>query len=102
MYIAWTTCSKVEEAEQLAKDAILNGLAACAQLETITSFYLWDKSLEYSPEYRLCFKCSKTQLKALESFILGKHSYKVPEWIALEVTHTSEKYLSWVQASSTA
>ena len=102
LYLAWTTVSDANDAEQLAKQAILKHLAACAQIETIKSFYLWEKNLESCPEYRLCFKCSKEQLNSLQAFILGNHSYKVPEWIALEASQVSEKYLSWVQGSSTA
>ncbi len=102
MYIAWTTVSKVSEAEAVAKEAISQGLAACVQVEPITSYYNWEGKLEVSSEYRLCFKCTDKNLKSLEQLVLGKHPYKTPEWICVEVTHASEKYLSWVEGNSTA
>jgi len=49
LYLAWTTVSDANEAEQLAKQAILKHLAACAQIETIKSFYIWEKNLESCP-----------------------------------------------------
>jgi periplasmic divalent cation tolerance protein len=102
MYIAWTTVSKVTEAEAVAKEAVEKGLAACVQVEAISSYYTWEGKIEVSSEFRLCFKCTKENLKSLEQLVLGKHPYKTPEWTCVEVTYASEKYLSWVEGNSTA
>jgi periplasmic divalent cation tolerance protein len=101
MYIAWTTVSKQEEAESMAREAIGRGLAACVEITAVVSHYRWKGALERAGELRLGFKCLPAQLAPLEAFVLGSHPYDVPEWIVIRAERVSEKYLSWAEASST-
>jgi periplasmic divalent cation tolerance protein len=45
----------------------------------------------------MVFKCLKARAYALESQILALHPYSTPEWVVVEATYVSEKYLSWAQ-----
>jgi periplasmic divalent cation tolerance protein len=73
-------------------------LAVCVQIEgPVTSVYRWDSKIEHSQEFRMVFKCLKARAYALESQILALHPYSTPEWVVVEATYVSEKYLSWAQ-----
>ena len=100
MYIAWTTVSKPEEAEAMAREAIARGLAACVQISAVVSHYRWKDAPEMAEEFRLEFKCLPDQLSPLEAFVLGNHPYEVPEWLVVRAERVSEKYLSWAEANS--
>jgi len=98
MRLAWTTLSKLTDAEKLARAAIEQSLAACAQIEgPIRSVYRWQGKIEDAQEYRLCFKLLPGNSAALEALVHSLHPYDVPEWVCVDATHVSEKYLSWAQ-----
>ncbi len=102
MFIGWTTVARREHAEQLARDVISRGLAACVQVDgPVASHYRWEGRIERAEEFRLMFKCTAAQLSALEAHVLANHPYATPEWIAVNAERVGEKYLSWAEANST-
>jgi periplasmic divalent cation tolerance protein len=102
MLIAWTTLATRDQAEELARAAIQQRLAACAQIDgPITSHYIWQGRPERAEEFRLCFKFLPIQQVALEAWLLAHHPYDTPEWIVLRAENVGEKYLSWAKANST-
>lgn len=101
MLIAWTTVATPAEAELLAAETIVRGLAACVQIGAIASHYRWEGKVHRTEELRLTFKCLEGQLPALEAFVLDAHPYETPEWVVIRAERVSEKYLSWAEASST-
>ena len=102
MFIAWTTVDKAEAGEQLALEAINQGLAVCAQVDTtpVVSFYRWEGKTEQAREFRVVFKCLEAQLKPLETWVHQRHPYAVPQWIAVRADHVAEKYLSWAEGTA--
>ena len=101
MHIAWTTVAQLSEAESLACTAIAQNLAVCVQIDgPVVSHYLWQGKPERTQEYRLSFKCTGTQLPALEQYVRVNHPYETPEWIVIEADQVGEKYLSWANANS--
>jgi periplasmic divalent cation tolerance protein len=102
LVIAWTTVSEQEDALRLSRTAIQQRLAACAQIDgPIVSVYTWSGKTEESREYRVAFKTMEDRLQELEALIVGEHPYETPEFVAVQVTRSSEKYLNWVRQSST-
>ncbi len=102
MFVAWTTVGRQSEAEQLAREVVSRGLAACGQIDgPIVSHYRWQGNAERTEEWRLTLKCPADQLAALESYVLAHHPYETPEWIAVRAERVGEKYLSWAKANST-
>ncbi len=98
LMLAWTTVPTRADADRLADAALAVDLAVCVQIDgPITSIYRWDSKIEHSQEFRLVFKCLSAQASALERKILALHPYTTPEWIVIEATYVSEKYLSWAQ-----
>lgn len=101
MFIAWTTVATLTEAETLARGALELRLAVCAQIDgPVVSQYWWEGRLERAAEYRLMFKCPPARLAALETWVLARHPYQTPEWLAVRAERVGEKYLSWARAAS--
>lgn len=102
MLIAWTTVPTKVIADKLASSAVGSKLASCVQIEgPLTSHYIWEGEKSKTDEYRLVFKVLPEQLQGLETWIHARHPYQVPEWIVIQSTHVSEKYLSWARANFT-
>lgn len=102
MFAAWTTTGNRDDADRLARDAVEQGLAACAQVDgPITSHYRWQGKLESATEFRVWFKCLPERLADLEKWVLARHPYDTPQWLAVRAESVGEKYLSWARANST-
>ncbi len=103
MFVAFTTVDSPDWAETLAREAVGGRLAACAQVEgPITSHYWWEGKLEKSQEWRVMFKCLPARLEELKKWVLSRHPYDTPEWIAVRAEEVGEKYLSWARSTSTS
>jgi periplasmic divalent cation tolerance protein len=102
MIIAWTSLENRAAADALARGAVEQRLAVCAQVDgPITSHYRWEGRVETATEYRVCFKCLPANASALNSWVHARHPYTTPEWIEVAAESVGEKYLSWAMANST-
>ena len=101
MFIAWTTVADRDTADRLAREAVAQKLAVCVQIEgPVISHYRWQGREERSEEFRLTFKCLTARIDALEAWILARHPYETPEWLAIHAERVGEKYLSWAESNS--
>jgi periplasmic divalent cation tolerance protein len=102
MFVAWTTLDDQEIAEQMAFEAVTEKLAICVHVDLtpIVSVYCWEGETRTAREYRVAFKCLPDQIEALEQWVLERHPYETPEWIAIRAEQVGEKYLSWARAIS--
>ncbi len=99
---ALTTTATRDQAEALARGAIENRLAGCAQVEgPVSSFYHWEKQVATPQEYRVWFKLMPAQAPTLRKWVLAQHPYDTPQWLEIPASYVGEKYLSWLQATST-
>lgn len=95
--VAWTTLPSKEAADSLAADAVAARLAACAQVEgPIRSHYIWEGQAQAEDEFRVTFKLAARQEETLRSWVLGRHPYAVPQWLAVSASHVSPAYQAWV------
>ncbi|MCQ8183977.1 divalent-cation tolerance protein CutA [Parvularcula maris] len=92
-----TTMGSREEAESLAREMLGQRLAACVQLEPITSLYRWEGSVEFEEEVRMTFKTTTARVPALRRAVLEEHPYDEPEIIVLEAAGASDGYAAWVE-----
>ena len=98
LFVAQTTLASRKEAEDFARFAVEERLAACVQLEgPLQSFYEWEGKLESAMEWRLVFKCVGDRLPALAKTVHDRHPYDIPEWIVFRAEEVAEKYLQWAQ-----
>ncbi|HEU5030017.1 MAG TPA: divalent-cation tolerance protein CutA [Spirillospora sp.] len=92
-----TTTDARSEAAGLARSAVAERLAACAQLVgPIASTYWWEGEIESAEEWMVLFKTSADRFDELASLITEGHSYDTPEIIATPVVAGSMDYLAWI------
>ncbi|GAA4229762.1 divalent-cation tolerance protein CutA [Actinomadura meridiana] len=92
-----TTTDSRSEAAELARSAVAERLAACAQLVgPIASTYWWEGEIESAEEWLVLFKTSADRFDELASLITELHSYDTPEIIATPVVAGSMDYLTWI------
>ncbi len=97
---AFTTIDSEDAARSLARAAVTAKLAACVQIERITSVYEWN-GLQEEPDYRLLFKTSAAAWPALKALILRDHPYDEPALWAVEMTDGAESFLNWIDTTAT-
>ena len=95
----FTTVANAEQADRLARAAVEQRLAACAQTEAIHSTYRWQGEVASEPEVRLVFKTTRAHYAALEALLRELHPYELPAIFALPVAEASGEYMDWVAAS---
>ncbi|MDX2470547.1 MAG: divalent-cation tolerance protein CutA [SAR324 cluster bacterium] len=95
-----TTCPNEAEAKALAKLMVQAKLAACVQIQEITSIYEWEGEIEEEKEWRLSIKTQGTHYLHLEAFISEYHSYQTPQIISLAIVNASEAYRKWLEEAT--
>lgn len=90
-----TTTDSADEAERLARGLVEARLAACVQIVgPVRSVFRWEGAVSVETEFQLVVKTAR--VPEVTAWIVGNHSYDVPEVIALPVTGGHETYLTWV------
>ncbi len=98
----FVTAPSISVARKLAAVTLKERLAACANLlPKIESHYWWQGQLESSSEVMLILKTTKDKLEALQECVIKNHPYDTPEFIVVEITRGSQKYLDWISSSVT-
>ncbi|GAB3459990.1 divalent-cation tolerance protein CutA [Streptomonospora sediminis] len=96
-----TTSDTRESADDLARSAIEQGLAACAQVEApITSYYRWEGETCADQEWRVVLKTARDRLPDLVDHLAAVHGYDVPEIIAVPIEGGNPAYLDWLIAET--
>jgi periplasmic divalent cation tolerance protein len=95
--IVMTSVPDQEQAEKMAKAVLEARLAACVQIQGITSHYWWNGKINKDAEQLICFKTSADKYDALEKAIIANHSYDTPEILQVPVVAGFEKYLGWIR-----
>lgn len=95
--IVMSTTDSEERARELASGAIDAKLGACAQIVgPITSVYRWEGVVQTDPEWRVEIKTTSDRVAALTDHLKAKHTYDLPEIVAVPITGGSAEYLAWV------
>ncbi|MEW2167993.1 divalent-cation tolerance protein CutA [Streptomyces sp. NPDC007084] len=97
-----TTTDSAEKAAKLARGAVAERVAACAQISgPVTSVYRWRGEVETAAEWRVQFKTAAVRYPALEAYLRAAHDYETPEIIAVPVVAGGADYLRWVAEETT-
>ncbi|MBL8511239.1 MAG: divalent-cation tolerance protein CutA [Betaproteobacteria bacterium] len=94
-----TTIDSREAANHLAQTLVARGLAACAQISEIDSFYTWEGAVQHASEFRVLFKTTRDQYPAIERAIVELHTYDLPAVHAYAIEHLYEPYAAWIEES---
>ena len=99
--VVLVTCGSAKEAAVIARALVRERLAACVNIQqsTVRSIYRWKGRVEEAQEHLLIIKTSRRLLADLQKEIERRHSYDVPEIIALPIVAGSAAYLAWVKES---
>lgn len=95
-----TTVGQREEADRLGRALVERGLAACAQISAIDSYYAWEGQVHHDAEFRVLFKVAASAYDDAERTIRELHSYQLPAIHAIAVERAHEPYAAWVSENS--
>ena len=85
------------EAETLARKLLEERLVACANLlPGVTSLYWWEGKIQRDGEILIVMKTTKKNVAKLLRRVKELHSYKVPEFLTLNVREGNPDYVKWV------
>jgi len=93
--IVTTTVGSAQDADRLAQAAVQARQAACAQIEPITSHYIWQGQLEHSAEWRVVLKTLPAAAAALLNGLQAQHPYDVPQ-LLVRTEQANAAYAAWV------
>jgi len=97
-----TTVGSADDAARLARTLVERGIAACAQISAIDSWYAWQGAIEHDAECRVLFKVATAAYDAAERAIRELHPYELPAIHAIAVERAWQPYRDWVDANSRA
>lgn len=96
-----TTVASEAEAHKIAAACVGNGIAACAHIDEINSYFYWDDAVQVEAEYRIFLKTSDTSYDSVATEIRRHHSYDEPAIFCVPITKGSPSYLHWIEENST-
>jgi len=101
MYIIiLVAASNKKEAQKIACALIKQKLAACVNIVAkVDSLFFWESKINRAQESLLVIKSKKENFSRIIKLVKSRHSYKVPEIIALPVISGDKPYLRWIDAS---
>ena len=93
--VVTTTVGNAADADRLAQAAVQAGMAACVQVEPMTSHYIWQGQQEISAEWRLVLKTVPAAAANLLHWLQTQHPYDVPQ-LLVRTEQANSAYAAWV------
>jgi periplasmic divalent cation tolerance protein len=101
--VVLVTCATAEAAVALASTVVEERLAACGNIVPgVRSIYRWQGAVQEDAEVLLLLKTVAARVPALSARVRDLHSYDVPEVLALPVLGGLQRYLEWIEESTSA
>ena len=100
--LVFSTYRTKREASKIARKAVSDRLAACANIFPIYSIYAWEGKIEEGLEVMVLYKTTSTKLRLLRRYIRDSHGYRVPEIVDLEMTSVNRSYLEWLVSATSS
>lgn len=93
--VVTTTVATAADAERLSAQAVQARVAACVQVEAITSHYVWQGAQHADAEWRLVCKTLPWAAATLCAWLRAHHPYEVPQLLTHAVEAEAD-YVQWV------
>jgi periplasmic divalent cation tolerance protein len=87
-------------ASKIAKQLVIEKIAACVNISEIQSIYSWEGKIEDTKEFLALFKTSQKNKAKLKVRIKETHPYDVPEIAEISIDSINEPYLKWLVKST--
>ena len=98
--VIFITAANKKEAQAIAIALVEKRLVACVNIvDKIDSFFWWKKKIDSAKEVLLIAKSKKSNFQKIIQLVRVKHSYEVPEIIALPIISGYKPYLEWIDDS---
>jgi periplasmic divalent cation tolerance protein len=95
--MVFVTVGKEEEASQMGRTLLEEGLIACANIiPGIRSIYRWKGEVCDEREFLMIMKTRTSLVPALKGRVRELHSYEVPEIVSFPIEQGLQEYLEWV------
>lgn len=95
--VVFVTTSSEEEAIRIGRALVDQGLAACANVVSgIKSIFRWEGKVSEERECLMILKSRADLFAELADVVKERHSYSVPEIIALPICAGWPAYLAWL------
>jgi periplasmic divalent cation tolerance protein len=91
-----TTTDDREVVNQIVSNLLAKGLASCAQVDEIVSYFKWEGKVVSKKEYRILIKASSDDYNDIEAVIIEVHNYDLPQIVKLEIQGGLPAYLNWI------
>ena len=95
--LLYVTAATMESARKMARIAVEERLAACANLlEGMTAIYRWNGALQEEREVVLLLKTTADRQEALIARLRELHDYDIPCIVALPIVAGNPDFLRWI------
>jgi len=93
----FVACGSGGEAKRIAETLLKKRLIACANITgAVRSRFWWKGKIDSAREVLLTLKTARANFAKIEKEVKAKHSYDVPEIIAVPIVAGSREYLEWM------
>lgn len=94
--IAHTTYADADQAAATIDAVLADRLAACVQVQPITSHYVWHGEVRHHAEVLVTFKTRAARVGELRRRVVELHPYETPEFMVVDVVDGHHPYLAWI------
>jgi periplasmic divalent cation tolerance protein len=98
--VVTTTVAERADAERLAALLLAERLAACVQIQTIDSHYVWKGEANHQAELILLIKTRAALFDSVTARLMEEHPYETPEIVATRFAAGSAGYFDWIADST--
>lgn len=95
--IVLTTVGAAFDVAALARELVEQRLAACVNvIPQVQSVYRWQGRIESDTEQLLMIKTVDERVDALQSALLSRHPYEVPELVVMRMDDVRGPWREWL------
>jgi periplasmic divalent cation tolerance protein len=95
-----TTLAARDDAERLASVLLSEKLAACVQILSVDSRYVWKEEVRQEPEFLLLIKTRTALFETVIARVRAVHPYETPQIVATPFAAGFAGYLDWIAANT--
>lgn len=100
--LVFVAASSRREAEKIGRAVVDEKLAACVTIiPAASSIFRWQGKVQKNREALLLLKTTGERYSSLEKAIRSRHSYQVPEILAVRIENGFNQYIEWVGKETT-